>query len=210
MSKSIIKTTTYEIDKPQQVIKMAVILKDFIVKNNLSVRIVNRDYVLVEGWQFAGGLMGLNPRIVKVEKLDDMKWLAQAEIVNIKTKEVVGSGYALCSKAESKKSSFDEYAILSMAQTRAIGKAYRNLIGWVVKMAGYEATPAEEMKITPKIEKMTKETAYKMTLEKINSCEDKKELNQMKDKLVADKKVFTQKQVFELLEKINAKLGIKK
>jgi len=47
-------------------------------------------------------------------------------------------------------------------------------------------------------------------LEKINSCEDKKELNQMKDKLVADKKVFTQKQVFELLEKINAKLGIKK
>jgi len=210
MSKSIIKTTTYEIDKPQQVIKMAVILKDFIVKNNLSVRIVNRDYVLVEGWQFAGGLMGLSPRIVKVEKLDDMKWLAQAEIVNIKTKEVVGSGYALCSKAESKKSSFDEYAILSMAQTRAIGKAYRNLIGWVVKMAGYEATPAEEMKITPKIEKMTKETAYKMTLEKINSCEDKKELNQMKDKLVADKKVFTQKQVFELLEKINAKLGIKK
>ena len=210
MSKSIIKTTTYEIDKPQQVIKMAVILKDFIVKNNLSVRIVNRDYVLVEGWQFAGGLMGLSPRIVKVEKLDDMKWLAQAEIVNIKTKEVVGSGYALCSKAESKKSSFDEYAILSMAQTRAIGKAYRNLIGWVVKMAGYEATPAEEMKITPKTEKMTKETAYKMTLEKINSCEDKKELNQMKDKLVADKKVFTQKQVFELLEKINAKLGIKK
>jgi len=210
MSKSIIKTTTYEIDKPQQVIKMAVILKDFIVKNNLSVRIVNRDYVLVEGWQFAGGLMGLNPRIVKVEKLDNMKWLAQAEIVNIKTKEVVGSGYALCSKAESKKSSFNEYAILSMAQTRAIGKAYRNLIGWVVKMAGYEATPAEEMKITPKTEKMTKETAYKMTLEKINSCEDKKELNQMKDKLVADKKVFTQKQVFELLEKINAKLGIKK
>ena len=32
-----------------------------------------------------------------------------------------------------------------MAQTRAIGKAYRNLIGWVMKMAGYEATPKEEM-----------------------------------------------------------------
>ena len=39
----------------------------------------------------------------------------------------------------------DEYAILSMAQTRAIGKAFRNLIGWVIKMAGYESTPAEEM-----------------------------------------------------------------
>ena len=33
-----------------------------------------------------------------------------------------------------------------MAQTRAIGKAYRNIIGWVMKMAGYEGTPGEEMK----------------------------------------------------------------
>ena len=32
-----------------------------------------------------------------------------------------------------------------MAQTRAIGKAYRNVIGWVMKLAGYEATPSEEM-----------------------------------------------------------------
>jgi len=210
MSKSIIKQTTYELDKPQQVVKMAVILKDYIVKNNLSVKIVNRDYVMIEGWQFAGGLMGLSPRIVKVEKLDDMKWLAQAEIINTKTKEVMGTGYALCSKAEKNKTTFDEYAILSMAQTRAIGKAYRNLIGWVVKMAGYEATPAEEIKITPKTEKMTKETAYKMALEKIENCKDKTELKQIQDKLVADKKVFTQKQVFELLEKINAKLGNKK
>ena len=211
MSKSIIKTTTYEIDKPQQVIKMAVILKDYIVKNNLSVKIVNRDYVMIEGWQFAGGLMGLSPRIVKVEKIDDMKWLAQAEIINIKTEKVMGTGYALCSKAESKKAGFDEYAILSMAQTRAIGKAFRNLIGWVVKMAGYEATPAEEMKITPQpVKKMTRETAYQMALDKINSCDSKTELNQIKDKLAADKKVFTQKQVFDLLEKINVKLGTKK
>jgi len=32
-----------------------------------------------------------------------------------------------------------------MAQTRAIGKAYRNVIGWVIKLAGYEGTPSEEM-----------------------------------------------------------------
>ena len=32
-----------------------------------------------------------------------------------------------------------------MAQTRAIGKAYRNLLGWVMKLAGYETTPSEEM-----------------------------------------------------------------
>jgi hypothetical protein len=32
-----------------------------------------------------------------------------------------------------------------MTQTRAIGKAYRNVIGWVMKTAGHEVTPAEEM-----------------------------------------------------------------
>jgi hypothetical protein len=32
-----------------------------------------------------------------------------------------------------------------MAQTRAIGKAYRNCLAWIIRAAGYEPTPAEEM-----------------------------------------------------------------
>jgi hypothetical protein len=32
-----------------------------------------------------------------------------------------------------------------MAQTRAEGKAYRMLLSWLMKAAGFEATPAEEM-----------------------------------------------------------------
>ena len=121
-------------------------IKDYIIKNNLSVPIVGKDYVMVEGWQFAGSLMSLFPRIVKVEQIKPNEWLAQAEIINRKTNEVVGTGFALCSKTETKKASFDEYAILSMAQTRAIGKAFRNVIGWIIKLAGYEPTPAEEIK----------------------------------------------------------------
>lgn len=143
---TLIKKTTYEIDKPLQMIKMANILKAHIVKNNLYMPIVGKNYVLVEGWQFAGGMMGLFPKVVEVKEIKEGKWMAHVEIINQKTKEIVSSGYAICSKTEGKKSSFDEYAILSMAQTRAIGKAYRNLIGWVIKFAGYEAVPAEEMK----------------------------------------------------------------
>ena len=124
---------------------MAGTLKSYITKNSLSVKIVDKDYVLVEGWQFAGSLMGLYPRIVKVENIAPNKWMAQAEIISRKTNEVVSTGYAICSKEEFKKKTFDEYAILSMAQTRAIGKAFRNLIGWVIKFAGYEGTPSEEM-----------------------------------------------------------------
>lgn len=213
-NKQIQTIKSYTLAKPQEVKQMAIVLKDYIVKNNLSVKIVNKDYVMVEGWQFAGGLLGLMPRIVKVEKLDEMKWLAQAEIINSKTGQVVSTGYALCSKSESKKASFDEYALLSMAQTRAIGKAYRNLIGWVVKMSGFEATPAEEMKQEPikqAPKTMSQKEAYDMASNKIDSCNDKKELNEMLEKLCGKQgEVFSQTKRFELIEKINEKLGTKK
>ena len=32
-----------------------------------------------------------------------------------------------------------------MAQTRAEGKAFRMILAWLMKAAGFEATPAEEM-----------------------------------------------------------------
>lgn len=34
---------------------------------------------------------------------------------------------------------------MSMAQTRATGKAFRNVLAWAIRAAGYEPTPAEEM-----------------------------------------------------------------
>lgn len=68
---------------------------------------------------------------------------AIAELV--KDGEMVGTGEAICSNAESKKIDFDEYAVLSMAQTRAVGKAYRLKLGFVFKLSGFQGTPAEEM-----------------------------------------------------------------
>ena len=132
---------------------MAIVLKNYIVKNKLFVLYEEKAYVMVEGWQFAGGLLGLFPKIKEIEELAKGKWLVEAEIIDGKTGGVISTGFAICSKEESKKKDYDEYAILSMAQTRAIGKAYRNLIGWVMKLAGYQATPAEEIQkgvITPK------------------------------------------------------------
>lgn len=67
------------------------------------------------------------------------------KLVSIQTGKEVGTGHAICTNAESKKLDFDEYAVASMAQTRAIGKAFRNMLGYVMNAAGYETTPAEEM-----------------------------------------------------------------
>lgn len=138
---------SYDIEKPAQVAAMANVLKGHIVKHKLYTNIAGKNYAHVEGWQFAGGLMGLYPVVVGVESIGgstEFKWKASVEIRD-RSGKVVSIGFALCSNKENKKKSFDEYAVLSMAQTRAIGKAYRNLLGWVMKLAGYEGTPSEEM-----------------------------------------------------------------
>ena len=154
MEKSIVKNTQkairkYNLSSVGETIKMANVLKKHIIDNKLFVLIKEKNYVFVEGWQFAGGLLGIRPLVVKEKDLSndkEIKWKVTAELIEFKTDKIVGRGVAICSNKEEKKKFFDEYAILSMAQTRAIGKAYRNLLGWVMKMAGYESTPAEEMK----------------------------------------------------------------
>lgn len=143
-----IELKSYSIDKINDMTSLATALKDHVVRQNLYTNIHGKNYVHVEGWQFAGKMLGLSPLIKSVQNVSTEKarsWLAHVEIVDVNN-VVRSNGYALCSSAESKKSSFDEYALLSMAQTRAIGKGYRNLIGWVMKLAGYEGTPMEEVR----------------------------------------------------------------
>lgn len=155
MTKSLSKVS-YELDQPTKVAAMANVLKAHVVKNKLYTEIQGKNYVHTDGWQFAGGLLGLIPLVEETSDRSsgsEIKWAATAVLIDSKTDKIVGRGYALCSSKENKKKGFDEYAILSMAQTRAIGKAFRNRIGWVMKMAGYESTPSEEMKETPREQK---------------------------------------------------------
>lgn len=127
-------------------------LSNFASQNNLLVEIAGKKYMQVEGWQFVGTQLGLTDvvkscfRITEPEQLLDkeLKYRAEVEIIN-QHGTVISRGIAYASNQESKKKSFEEYAVASMAQTRAIGKAYRNFLAWIIKMAGYEATPYEEV-----------------------------------------------------------------
>ena len=105
--------------------------------------------------------MGILPVIEELIKAclrmtDEVKYQAQVKLYNLKSQVEasasaqpqvipVGSGFAICSNRENGKRHYQEFAIASMAQTRAIGKAYRNILAWIIRAAGYEPTPAEEM-----------------------------------------------------------------
>lgn len=58
---------------------------------------------------------------------------------------VVGTAEATCSRKEPRWAQEHEYAVKSMAQTRATSKALKAATGWLMVLAGYKATPAEEM-----------------------------------------------------------------
>ena len=76
--------------------------------------------------------------------VDGYSWEATVEARTLDGR-VIGSADAMCSREEDKWKDSDEYAVRSMAQTRASSKALASVLRFVVTLAGYSGTPAEEM-----------------------------------------------------------------
>lgn len=155
--KQIVKVKTFNI-KPSLVEtkKLVTELMKYVEDNKLVVNIAGKKFLQVEAWQFTGSQLNLTAIVTDVVDCSltpetgkpTPQYKATVEVYHNPTGQLVSRGFALCSKAETKKSSFDAYAVMSMAQTRAIGKAYRNILAWLPKLAGYEGTPAEEISDT--------------------------------------------------------------
>jgi len=152
------KRNFQNINDPVLFSKLSAEIQTHIEKEKLFIVIQKNKYPMVEAWQYAGALVGLFPRIVKLEdkstRPEEFRYMAEVEIVDQSNDKIVTRAFAYCSNGESKKKYFDEYAIASMAQTRAVGKAFRVLLGWLFKAAGYQGTPSEEMdEFTPETKK---------------------------------------------------------
>lgn len=124
-----------------------------VIKGNpqLVVKIGKGEYIKVEGWQTLGAMTKVDHVEVvwcreyhKPRTEVAIGWEARVEVKD-REGNMRGSGEAMCTRDEKRWADADEYAIRSMAQTRAMGKAYRMALSYVVALAGYEATPAEEM-----------------------------------------------------------------
>lgn len=123
---------------------VATVLKDIVTDQKLYTTIQGKKYVHVEGWTTLGAMLGITPRTVEVKELFEGVFEATVELVRNSDGMIVGQGIAECGDSDTWKGR-DRYAKKSMAITRATGKAYRLAYSWVIKLAGYEGTPAEEM-----------------------------------------------------------------
>jgi hypothetical protein len=133
------------LDVVAQAVMVAEELARIIREKKLSRSIQGREYVYVEGWTTLGAMLGVTPREVSVEITPDGDYLAAVELVRVVDSAVIGRGSALCGSDEQTWANRPRYARRSMAITRATGKAYRLAFSWVMKLAGYEPTPAEEI-----------------------------------------------------------------
>jgi hypothetical protein len=214
----------YDLIKADDMLELSNQLAKLIKEKGLSSNIQGKQFVNVEGWQFAGASLGLMPIITETTDLTrrgtepgqvEIKYMAKCEVRNINTGQLVATGVAICSNFEHSKKRFDEYAILSMAQTRAIGKAYRNLLAWLMKAAGFEATPAEEMDFAVETPKKPSQTVQEVVAEILE--EEEIDIDAIKMEIAKCTKVkqltdlyFGYKQLFDSNEMLKKLLSMKK
>ncbi len=137
-----------------------------IIKQKTKPVIFNGDqYIEFEDWQVLGRFYGVTAKIISTEYIDiggTKGFLARAEAVD-SAGRVISAAEAMCLNDEDKWSTRPKYEwkdgkkekvgdvavplfqLRSMAQTRAAAKSLRNVLAWVVVMAGFKPSVAEEM-----------------------------------------------------------------
>lgn len=155
----------FRTDNPLEVVakatEVAGALKNVVTSQGLATRIQGNDHLRVEAWQTLGSMLGVFP--VK-EWVRPIMWpepppgrltglrdrgltfgFEASFVAQTTAGVVVGGGESECRRTESKWASRDDYALRSMAQTRATSKALKGPLSFIVALAGYSPTPAEEM-----------------------------------------------------------------
>ena len=128
--------------------------QDLVVKG-LNRSNKEKEYVMVEGWEVLGTFLGIAPVTTTIAEIKNdngriVGYRARATLYQnpiVENDEIVGGTMIARAEAQANKQGYqkDLFAIESMAQTRALGKAYRMGLGWIMKMAGFEGTFAEDM-----------------------------------------------------------------
>ncbi len=156
--------------RPEEVLedasRAAKALTKIVEDNKWMVQIGKSKHLRVEAWMTLAHFYGITGKVRECHYIqfgNAVGWEAVADAVRMSTGVAISSGEAMCLNDEDNWNVRPKYEwqngkrvkvgeepvplfqLRSMAQTRAISKALRNTLAWVVVLAGYSPTPAEEM-----------------------------------------------------------------
>ncbi len=144
--------TLFGTDDPAEVLARATGVADalagVIEKQHLYATISGKKHITVEGWTLLGSMLGVFPEIEWTRKTTDAKgadaWEARC-VARTLAGSTVGAREAMCSRSEGRWKNADDYAVRSMAQTRATSAALAAPLRFIVVLAGFAGTPEAEM-----------------------------------------------------------------
>jgi hypothetical protein len=148
--------TLFGTDDPVEFIasatRTATALANVVRSQRLIARIGQSDHVRVEGWTLLGSMLGVYAVTAWTRPIerDGERWGWEARVeARDRVGALRGAAEAQCTRDERMWKGRDDYALRSMAQTRATSKALRQPLGFVMQLAGFNPTPAEEMSAPP-------------------------------------------------------------
>lgn len=145
-------------DNPAELIAAASVvanqLKQVVIQAHLAQNIQGKEYVKVEGWTTLGMLLGLLPREVSTVEKEDGSYISTVAFCRADGSIVTQASAECGDETDGKWAQRPPYARRSMAQTRATGKAARLAFSWIMALAGYAPTTAEEMPTEADIESL--------------------------------------------------------
>jgi hypothetical protein len=145
-------TTLFGTDNPNEVLEHAQehakVLMRVVEEQNLAVRIGQAEHLRVEAWTMLGSQLGVfavadgYPEAVEVDGVTGFRVAVKAVTRN---GDVVGGAVGYCMRDEPTWKNRPTHALAAMAETRATSRALRKPLGFIVQLAGYNPTAAEEM-----------------------------------------------------------------
>src|SRR6266702_2011161 len=143
--------TTDPIEVIERASRLATALAKIVNERKLYAVIQGRKFPTVEGWTMLGGMVGVFAHTEWTKPVVNEAGQLRGYQARVSARTLsgieVGAAEALCLRGESKQwdETAKDYALISMAQTRATSKAMGNPLRWIFKLAGYETAGAEEM-----------------------------------------------------------------
>jgi hypothetical protein len=138
-------------DMIEHATRLATALKDIVERQKLYTVISGKKFPQVEAWMTIGRMDNVVAREAERPiRNEDGSYEGFVELVRLSDGMVIGRASALCGTPDDNPwAKRGEPARRSMAVTRATSRAFRQQYSWIMALAGYMPTPAEEMPHQP-------------------------------------------------------------